>query len=112
MSETSDTPVAPTPGPSPDAVAQPTAAPPTAALDKKKSIILGVIGLIFIVFIFVRVIPQVTGSGYAKAFAELAELPARAPTLLCCDTEGELARARELLAEHAPSASVARVRRT
>jgi uncharacterized protein (TIRG00374 family) len=51
-----------------------TAAPPTAALDKKKSIILGVIGLVFIVFIFVRVIPQVTGSGYQQAFAELADM--------------------------------------
>ena len=50
------------------------AAPPTAALDKKKSIILGVIGLIFIVFIFVRVIPQVTGSGYQQAFSELEDM--------------------------------------
>jgi uncharacterized membrane protein YbhN (UPF0104 family) len=47
------------------------AAPPTAALDKKKSIILGIIGLVFIVFIFARVIPQVTGSGYQQAFSEL-----------------------------------------
>lgn len=50
------------------------AAPPTAALDKKKSIILGVIGLIFIVLIFWKVIPQVTGSNYQAAFAELADM--------------------------------------
>ncbi len=49
-------------------------APPTAALDKKKSIILGVIGLVFIVLIFWKVIPQVTGSGYQAAFAELADM--------------------------------------
>ena len=56
------------------AAAASSAAPPTAALDKKKSIILGVIGLIFIVFIFVRVIPQVTGSGYQQAFSELEDM--------------------------------------
>jgi transcription-repair coupling factor (superfamily II helicase) len=44
------------------------------------------------------------------AFGELSELAGRLPTLLCCDTEGELARAAELLREHAPAASVARVR--
>lgn len=59
----------PTPG-SPDGSAA-AAAPPTAALDKKKSIILGIVGLVFIVFIFARVIPQVTGSGYQQAFSEL-----------------------------------------
>jgi len=53
---------------------QAAAAPPTAALDKKKSIILGVIGLIFIVLIFWKVIPQVTGSNYQQAFAELADM--------------------------------------
>jgi len=46
----------------------------------------------------------------AKAFAELAELPGRMPTVLCCDTDGELARAGELLAEHAPGARIARAR--
>ena len=35
------------------------AAAPTATLDKKKSIILGVIGLAVIVLIFWKVIPQV-----------------------------------------------------
>ncbi|MFM1965975.1 MAG: hypothetical protein RL134_1700 [Actinomycetota bacterium] len=69
MSETSDTPAAQAPATDSDA-----AAPPTAALDKKKSIILGVIGLIFIVLIFWKVIPQVTGSGYQAAFAELADM--------------------------------------
>ena len=49
-------------------------AAPTAALDKKKSIILGVVGLVFIVLIFWKVIPQVTGSGYQAAFAELADM--------------------------------------
>ncbi len=63
VSETPDNPSAPS---ATDAVA-----PPTAALDKKKSIILGVIGLIFIVLIFWKVIPQVTGSGYQQAFSEL-----------------------------------------
>ena len=42
----------------------------------------------------------------AQAFGELGELAARVPTSLCCDTEGELARARELLGEHARSAKV------
>jgi len=37
----------------------PGAAPPTATLDKKKSIILGIIGLVFIVLIFWKVIPQI-----------------------------------------------------
>ena len=69
MSDTSDTPGAEAPATAADA-----AAPPTAALDKKKSIILGIIGLIFIVLIFWKVIPQVTGSGYQAAFAELADM--------------------------------------
>ena len=63
--------------PAPEAAPTPAEAPtgaPTAALDKKKSIILGVIGLIFIVLIFWKVIPQVTGSGYEQAFAELADM--------------------------------------
>jgi transcription-repair coupling factor (superfamily II helicase) len=42
----------------------------------------------------------------AQAFGELGELATRVPTSLCCDTEGELARARELLGEHARSATV------
>ena len=45
------------------------AAPPTAALDKKKSIILGVIGLIVIILIFWKVIPQV--GDYGAAFESL-----------------------------------------
>ena len=69
MSDTSETPGAGTPPTAADA-----SAPPTAALDKKKSIILGIIGLIFIVLIFWKVIPQVTGSGYQAAFAELADM--------------------------------------
>lgn len=43
----------------------------------------------------------------AQAFGELGELSARVPTFLCCDTEGELARACELLGEHAGSAKLA-----
>jgi len=69
VSDTSETPGAGTPPTAADA-----SAPPTAALDKKKSIILGIIGLIFIVLIFWKVIPQVTGSGYQAAFAELADM--------------------------------------
>ena len=42
----------------------------------------------------------------AQAFGELGELATRVPTSLCCDTEGELARAQELLGEHARSAKV------
>ncbi len=76
MSDTTDSTGATTPAAAdPDAAANPdAAAPPTAALDKKKSIILGIIGLIFIVLIFWKVIPQVTGSGYQAAFAELADM--------------------------------------
>ncbi len=50
------------------------AAAPTAQLDKKKSIILGVIGLAVIVLIFWKVIPQVTGSNYQQAFANLEDM--------------------------------------
>jgi len=76
VSDTTDSTGATTPAAAdPDAAANPdAAAPPTAALDKKKSIILGIIGLIFIVLIFWKVIPQVTGSGYQAAFAELADM--------------------------------------
>ena len=49
-------------------------AAPTAQLDKKKSIILGVIGLAVIVLIFWKVIPQVTGSNYQQAFANLESM--------------------------------------
>ncbi len=49
-------------------------ASPVAQLDKKKSIILGVIGLAVIVLIFWKVIPQVTGTGYQEAFANLASM--------------------------------------
>jgi uncharacterized membrane protein YbhN (UPF0104 family) len=69
VSDSSDTPGSEAPAAATDA-----AAPPTAALDKKKSIILGIIGLVFIVLIFWKVIPQVTGSGYQAAFAELADM--------------------------------------
>jgi transcription-repair coupling factor (superfamily II helicase) len=44
------------------------------------------------------------------AFGELAAVAARVPAVLCCDTDGELARSAELLAEHAPGAHVPRVR--
>jgi transcription-repair coupling factor (superfamily II helicase) len=37
----------------------------------------------------------------ARAFGEVAALAASRPVALCCDSEGELARARELLAQHA-----------
>ena len=47
---------------------------PTAQLDKRKSIILGVIGLAVIVLIFWKVIPQVTGSNYQQAFANLKDM--------------------------------------
>lgn len=50
------------------------AAAPTAQLDKRKSIILGVIGLAVIVLIFWKVIPQVTGSNYQQAFANLESM--------------------------------------
>lgn len=48
---------------------EPVAAPPTAALDKKKSIILGVVGLVVIILIFWKVIPQV--GDYGAAFDSL-----------------------------------------
>lgn len=72
MAETSGEPPA-----SPDAVVTPAsgdAAAPTAQLDKKKSIILGVIGLAVIILIFWKVIPQVTGSNYQQAFANLEDM--------------------------------------
>lgn len=50
------------------------AAPPAAQLDKRKSIILGIIGLAVIVLIFWKVIPQVTGSNYQQAFANLEKM--------------------------------------
>lgn len=56
----------------PDAAAA--AAPPAAQLDKRKSIILGIIGLAVIVLIFWKVIPQVTGSNYQQAFANLEKM--------------------------------------
>lgn len=58
------------------------AAAPTAQIDKKKSIILGAIGLVIIVLIFWKVIPQVTGSGYAAAFQELASMTPMAIVIL------------------------------
>jgi transcription-repair coupling factor (superfamily II helicase) len=45
----------------------------------------------------------------AKAFAGLAEVAGEERAVLCCDSEGELARAGELLAQHAPAAAVERV---
>ena len=47
-------------------------APPTATLDKKKSIILGVIGLIFIVLIFWKVIPTI--GSYSDALVALENM--------------------------------------
>ena len=46
--------------------------PPTAQLDKKKSIILGIIGLAFIVLIFWKVIPQI--GSYADALNALQSM--------------------------------------
>ncbi len=47
-------------------------AAPTATLDKKKSIILGVIGLVIIILIFWKVIPQV--GSYEDAYESLQEM--------------------------------------
>ncbi|MDD2817382.1 MAG: lysylphosphatidylglycerol synthase transmembrane domain-containing protein [Candidatus Nanopelagicales bacterium] len=48
---------------------------PSAQIDKKKSLILGLIGLIFIVIIFVRVIPQIMGDeGYAGVADSLRKM--------------------------------------
>ena len=58
------------------------AAPPKGQIDKKKSIILGVIGLVIIVLIFWKVIPQVTGSGYQEAFENLADMTPLAIVIL------------------------------
>jgi uncharacterized protein (TIRG00374 family) len=60
----------------PDVVSSdaPQGAAPTAQLDKRKSIILGLIGLAVIVLIFWKVIPQVTGSNYQQAFANLESM--------------------------------------
>lgn len=49
-----------------------TAAAPAAAIDKKKSIILGAIGLIFIVLIFWKVIPQI--GSYSEAWDALKSM--------------------------------------
>ena len=49
-----------------------TTGPPTAQLDKKKSIILGIIGLAFIVLIFWKVIPQI--GSYADALNALQSM--------------------------------------
>lgn len=57
-------------------------APPTAQLDKKKSIILGIIGLVVIVLIFWKVIPQVTGSDYQEAFQYLKDMTPLAIALI------------------------------
>ena len=75
MSDSTAAPTSDDPGTGPGP-GQAAAAPPTAALDKKKSIILGIIGLIFIVLIFWKVIPQVTGSNYQEAFANLENMTA------------------------------------
>ena len=51
----------------------PTSAPPTqVSLDKKKSIILGIIGLAFIVLIFWKVIPTI--GSYSEALAALQNM--------------------------------------
>lgn len=57
-------------------------AAPVAKLDKKKSIILGVIGLVVIVLIFWKVIPQVTGTGYQEAFKHLEDMTPLALVLI------------------------------
>jgi transcription-repair coupling factor (superfamily II helicase) len=46
----------------------------------------------------------------AAAFRALGEMAAAHACWLCCDSDGELARARELLAEHVPGAPVHAVR--
>lgn len=62
------------PAPGVSAASAASTAAPTAQLDKKKSIILGVLGLAVIVLIFWKVIPQVTGSNYQQAFANLEKM--------------------------------------
>lgn len=72
MAETTQEPTASSDG---AGASNPSDAPaPTAQLDKKKSIILGIIGLAVIVLIFWKVIPQVTGSNYQQAFANLEDM--------------------------------------
>ncbi|MCX6433891.1 MAG: hypothetical protein NTX29_14340, partial [Actinobacteria bacterium] len=56
------------------------AAAPLSKLDKKKSIILGLIGLAFIVVIFWKVIPQI--GSYADAFDALKSMTAAAMVLI------------------------------
>jgi transcription-repair coupling factor (superfamily II helicase) len=46
----------------------------------------------------------------AAAFRALGEMSSASECWLCCDSDGELARARELLAEHVPGAAVRTVR--
>ena len=48
------------------------AAAPAAALDKKKSLILGLVGLIFIVIIFWKVIPMI--GSYSEAWNSLQSM--------------------------------------
>lgn len=71
MANPDETPVTDAAG-APDAAQA--AAPPAAQLDKRKSIILGIIGLAVIILIFWKVIPQVTGSNYQQAFANLEKM--------------------------------------
>jgi len=71
-----------TPASSPESSDQAAAPATTGQIDKKKSIILGVIGLVIIVLIFWKVIPQVTGSGYAEAFSNLADMTPMAIIIL------------------------------
>ena len=69
MAEAPSTPSAPEPN-SEEAPAA--TAPPTATLDKKKSIILGIIGLAFIVLIFWKVIPTI--GSYSEAWESLQNM--------------------------------------
>jgi len=71
-----------TPASSPESSDQAAAPATTGQIDKKKSIILGIIGLVIIVLIFWKVIPQVTGSGYAEAFSNLADMTPMAIIIL------------------------------
>ncbi len=63
--------------PAPDT---PTAAPASPVLDKKKSIILGLVGLAFIVLIFWKVIPQI--GSYSEAAESLSKMGTPAIVLI------------------------------
>ncbi len=69
MAESPSTPTAPDGGPSETA---PTAQAPSGTLDRKKSIILGLVGLAFIVVIFWKVIPTI--GSYSEAWESLQNM--------------------------------------